>query len=61
MGDVLGEFGVEHDHVVEAIEGHAPRIIETVQRDGHLATVIRQRLEPFFASDEVLAILTDAE
>lgn len=61
VGDVLGEFGLGPDDVATEVARHAPRIIEALHRNGQLEAVIRRRLEPFFGSDETLAILADTE
>ncbi|WP_328392426.1 hypothetical protein [Nocardia sp. NBC_00416] len=58
---LLGELGLSGEDIVTEILRYGPAVIETAKRDGVLAGLIRERLEPFYHSDEVLKILTPPE
>ena len=55
---VLGELGLTGDDLVTEILRYGPAVVEAAKRDGVLTKLIRERLEPFYYSDEVLQILT---
>lgn len=60
VGEVHDEFDLDRDILTGIVARHAPQILETLRRDGHLEAFLRRRLEPFFRSDAALAILNDA-
>lgn len=57
VATVLTELGIRRDDLVEDIRAFAPSVIEAAKADGVLATQIRKRLEPFFHSPSVAALL----
>jgi hypothetical protein len=54
---LLPELGIGRDDVVERLQALVPPAVEAAKEDGRLAELVRVRLEPFFASDAVRAIL----
>jgi hypothetical protein len=54
---VLEEFGIQREDLVEEALRFGPPVIEVISENGMLAAFLRRRLEPFFLSDEVLALL----
>ncbi len=60
VASLLPEVGLSRDQLIKDIRTYAPPIVEAAKRDGALANLIRQRLEPFFLSDSTLAILEGA-
>lgn len=58
VASLLAELGITRDDLVDDLRTFAPPIIEAAKADGVLAGHIRRRLEPFFASPEVAAILS---
>ncbi|MBF6078428.1 hypothetical protein ACWEPH_32575 [Nocardia beijingensis] len=57
LAAMLPELGLTGDDIVKEILRYGPAVIEGAKRDGVLAGLIRERLAPFYTSDEVLAIL----
>jgi hypothetical protein len=57
VSQLLDEVGISRDDLVAEIRRHAPAIVAALNADGQLAKLIRSRLEPFFHSDAVLAML----
>jgi len=57
LASVLEEFGFARDELVADVVRLAPPVIAAAKADGSLAELLRARLEPFFASAEVAAIL----
>ena len=57
LASLLTEVGIDRDDLVEDLAGFAPPIIEAAKQDGRLAALVRARLEPFFRSPAVLALL----
>ncbi|ONM46923.1 hypothetical protein [Nocardia donostiensis] len=57
LAAMLPELGLTADDITAEILRYGPAVIEAAKRDGVLAGLIRERLEPFFLSDEVLGIL----
>ncbi|WP_239004129.1 hypothetical protein [Nocardia panacis] len=57
LAAMLPELGLTADDIVGEILRYGPAVIEAAKRDGVLAKLIRDQLEPFYCSDEVLAIL----
>ncbi|MET8798170.1 hypothetical protein ABZV91_17250 [Nocardia sp. NPDC004568] len=55
---LLTELGLTGDDIVTEILRYGPAVVDAAKRDGVLAGLIRERLEPFYYSDEVLTILT---
>ncbi|MGV9724875.1 hypothetical protein [Nocardia beijingensis] len=57
LAAMLPELGLTGDDILKEILRYGPAVIEGAKRDGVLAGLIRERLAPFYTSDEVLAIL----
>jgi len=57
LRDLLDELGIGRDDMVEEALRFGPPIIELLKDNGMLDSLLRRRLEPFFFSDDVLAIL----
>jgi len=57
LRSLLEEFGVEREDLVEEALRFAPPVIQALSENGMLAALLRRRLEPFFLSDAVLALL----
>lgn len=60
LAAMLPELGLTPDDIAAEILRYGPAVIEGAKRNGVLAKLIRERLEPFYLSDSVLAILGDA-
>ncbi|WP_280483674.1 hypothetical protein [Nocardia farcinica] len=60
LAAMLPELGLTADDITTEILRYGPAVIEAAKRDGVLARLLRERLEPFYTSDTVLTILTDA-
>ncbi len=56
---LLSELGIGRDDLVEELTAFAPPIIEAAKTDGVLAAQLRKRLEPFFHSAAVTALLAE--
>ncbi len=59
LAAMLPELGLSGDDIATEILRYGPAVIEGAKRNGVLAKLIRERLEPFYASDAVLGILAD--
>lgn len=57
LSSLLPELGLSAEDVRTEILRYAPAVIESAKRNGVLAELIRERLEPFFRSEQVLGIL----
>ncbi len=57
LAAMLPELGLSGDDIAEEILRYGPAVIEGAKRNGVLAKLIRERLEPFYSSDVVRAIL----
>lgn len=57
VSTLLEELDLSRDDIVTEVQRHAPAIVDALKRDGRLAAEIRSRLEPFFHSEPVLAML----
>lgn len=57
LASLLTEAGVERDDLVADLTAFAPRVVDAAKADGRLAALLRARLEPFFHSERVLALL----
>ncbi|NKY87459.1 hypothetical protein [Nocardia veterana] len=60
LGALLPELGLSADDIRTEILRYGPAVVEAAKRNGVLAKLIRERLEPFYTSEPVLAILADA-
>ncbi|WP_278265887.1 hypothetical protein [Nocardia sp. AG03] len=60
LSAMLPELGLTAEDISTEILRYGPAVIEAAKRNGVLAGLLRERLEPFFLSDQVLAILTPA-
>lgn len=56
---LVSELGVTRDDLVEDITAFAPPVIEAAKADGVLSGHVRRRLEPFFRSAAVRAMLAE--
>ena len=54
---LLPELGISRDDVLAELTALVPPVVEAAREDGRLASLVRDRLAPFFASDAVRAIL----
>ncbi|MGW6423629.1 hypothetical protein ACWF82_13200 [Nocardia sp. NPDC055053] len=57
LSAMLPELGLTADDISTEILRYGPAVIESAKRNGVLAGLIRERLEPFFFSEQVLGIL----
>jgi hypothetical protein len=57
LRDLLDDMGISREDLVEEALRFAPRVIDVLDGTGLLDEVLRRRLEPFFLSDAVLAML----
>jgi len=55
--ELLEEVGIGREDMVEEALRFGPPVIEVLRRHGMLAELVRRRLEPFFFSEQVRAIL----
>ncbi|WP_040834644.1 hypothetical protein [Nocardia brevicatena] len=60
LAAMLGELGLGGEDITAEILRYGPAVVEAAKRNGVLEGLIRERLEPFFLSDEVLGILGGA-
>lgn len=57
LSELLTELDLSADDVIAEAQRHAPGVFAALRADGRLEALVRARLEPFFHSDGVLAIL----
>ncbi|PXX56593.1 hypothetical protein DFR70_119145 [Nocardia tenerifensis] len=57
LAAMLPELGLTPEDITTEILRYGPAVIEGAKRNGVLAKLIRERLEPFYTSEKVLAIL----
>jgi hypothetical protein len=57
LRELLEDMGIGRADLVEEAMRFAPRVIAVLDETGLLDKLLRRRLEPFFFSDEVLALL----
>jgi len=57
IASLVDELGLDRDTLVEQVLRFARPALEAARTDGTLAKLIRARLEPFFTSQPVLALL----
>jgi hypothetical protein len=57
IASLLPELGATRDNIVADLRELLPPVIEAAKADGRLEKLIRDRLEPFFASKKVQTIL----
>ncbi|MCM6778358.1 hypothetical protein NDR87_33225 [Nocardia sp. CDC159] len=60
LAALLPELAITPDDIAEEILRYGPAVVEAAKRNGVLAKLIRERLEPFYTSEQVLGILADA-
>ncbi|MGW0180851.1 hypothetical protein [Nocardia sp. NPDC003345] len=60
LAEVLAELGLTGEDIATEILRYGPAVVEAAKRDGVLENLIRERLQPFYYSDEVLEILAPA-
>ena len=56
--ELLDELDISRDDLIADLVHAAPPVIEALKESGELERILRDQLEPFFASDEVAAILS---
>lgn len=54
---LLVDLGIGHDDLLFGLTQLAPAMLETLRSTGDLDRIVRTRLQPFFASDPLLALL----
>ncbi|MFF3570256.1 hypothetical protein [Nocardia jiangxiensis] len=57
LAGLLPELGLSDQDIRTEILRYGPAVVEAAKRNGVLAGLIRERLEPFYTSDAVLQIL----
>jgi hypothetical protein len=57
LAGLLPELDVTPDDIAAEILRYGPAVLAAAKRNGVLAKLIRERLEPFYTSDQVLGIL----
>ncbi|MBL1078021.1 hypothetical protein JK358_26810 [Nocardia sp. 2] len=57
LAAMLPELGLSNETIANEILRYGPAVVEAAKRNGVLAKLIRERLEPFFLSEPVLAVL----
>jgi hypothetical protein len=55
---LLPELGVSRDDIVAEAGRHIPAVLAAAREDGSLERIVRARLEPFYAAESTLAILS---
>ncbi|QIS11156.1 MULTISPECIES: hypothetical protein [Nocardia] len=60
LGAMLPELGLTGEDIGAEILRYGPAVVEGAKRNGVLAKLIRERLEPFYYSEAVLGILGGA-
>jgi len=60
LAGLLPELGLSAQDIQTEILRYGPAVVEAAKRNGVLAKLIRERLEPFYTSDAVLEILAAA-
>jgi hypothetical protein len=60
LAGLLPELGISADDIRTEILRYGPGVVAAAKRNGVLAKLIRERLEPFYTSDAVLEILAAA-
>jgi hypothetical protein len=60
LASVLAELNITRDDLVTDLRNVLPPIIEAAKADGRLEALVRARLEPFYRSKKVQALLTVA-
>jgi hypothetical protein len=61
VASLLPELGLSRDDLVEELQRLVPPLVEAARADGRLDDLVRARLDPFFSSKEVRAILAGAQ
>ena len=57
VSELIGDLDLTRDELVEHASAVVPRLLEAARDSGDLERLARERLEPFFSSPEVAAIL----
>ncbi|WP_067506696.1 hypothetical protein [Nocardia puris] len=60
LAAMLPELGLTGEDIAAEILRYGPAVVEGAKRNGVLAKLIRERLEPFYLSEPVLSILGEA-
>ncbi|MFE6864195.1 hypothetical protein [Nocardia sp. NPDC057668] len=60
LAAILPELGLSGDDIAGEILRYGPAVVDAAKRNGVLAKLVRERLEPFFLSDQVIGVLTEA-
>jgi hypothetical protein len=58
---LLPELGFQRDDIVAELQALLPPALAAARAEGRLARLVRDRLAPFFASEQVAAILAERE
>jgi hypothetical protein len=56
---LIEEFGIGRADLIEEADRFAPPILAVLNEQGLIAAFLRRRLEPFFLSEQALALLAD--
>ncbi|HKC27701.1 MAG TPA: hypothetical protein VKB75_06785 [Jatrophihabitans sp.] len=57
LASLLPDLGISRDDLVADLRSLVPQLIDAARADGRLEALVRTRLEPFYKSDRVLALL----
>ncbi|MCU1640040.1 MAG: hypothetical protein JWN03_315 [Nocardia sp.] len=60
LAALLPELGLSGEDIGKEILRYGPAVVEAAKRNGVLAKLVRERLEPFFVSDQVIGVLAEA-
>ncbi|MGV9411371.1 hypothetical protein ACWDOP_15750 [Nocardia sp. NPDC003693] len=60
LAAILPELGLSGDDIAGEILRYGPAVVDAAKRNGVLAKLVRERLEPFFLSGQVIGVLTEA-
>lgn len=59
VAELLAELAITREDLVTTLDAVVPPLVEAAIDDGWLAREVRERLAPFYSSDEVAAIIED--
>ena len=60
LATLLDDLGVGRDHLVDLVRTLAPPVLDAARESGHLERAVRDRLAPFWSSEEVRELLGGA-
>ena len=58
VAELLNELALDPDQLTTDVQLLIPRAIEAIRESGELESIVRERLEPFWRSQQVAALLT---